>query len=640
MALSPLEILQKYWHYDDFRPLQAEIIASVLDGNDTLALLPTGGGKSVCFQVPAMAREGVTLVISPLIALMKDQVRQLRERHIPAACIIAGMGHQEIEIILNNAVFGRIKLLYVSPERLCNRTFLDHYRQMPVNMIAVDEAHCISQWGYDFRPPYLEIAQIRVHHPQAPVLALTATATPEVVHDIQEKLHFKRGKLFQSSFLRKNLSYCVRKEQDKMGALLRIVQKVGGSGIIYVRNRRRTIEIARLLNDNDIPANAYHAGITINERNQRQQEWTASRRSVMVATNAFGMGIDKPDVRFVIHLDIPESPEAYFQEAGRAGRDGKKAFAVLIYNDTDIEMLQKGLERDFPPMSYIKNVYRGICNYYQVPVGAGQDSRFDFKLEEICHNYDFEPYAFFSSLRFLEREGLLSLPEHNELQSKLFIPIDKETLYRFQVDNRKAGDMLTTLLRLYGGIFTDFTPISEALVAKRCGMSETQVVNTLTELNRLQIVIYQKRTTNPQIVFTLPRIEIASVHISDRNYKELRQSSAKRREAMKQYVTDTTQCRTRQLLYYFGEQTDKDCQICDVCVNRHEEQSKRPADTESDLTERIMELLHKEPMTIRQLALRLPDTDREQLSEIIHELLDKEKLSMDQDFRMSCCNSR
>ena len=623
--------------------MQEEAINSVLSGNDTLVLLPTGGGKSLCYQVPAVTDEGVTLVISPLIALMRDQVRHLREQHIPAACIISGMGRQEIEMVLNNAIFGKIKLLYISPERLRSRTVIDHLRQMRLSMIAVDEAHCISQWGYDFRPPYLEIAKIRDFHPSAPVMALTATATPEVVHDIQQNLKFKHGKVFQSSFLRPNLSYSVRKEQDKMGTLLRIIRGVGGSGIIYVRNRRRTVEVAKLLNDNDIPAAAYHAGIELKERNLRQQQWIQSKRGVMVATNAFGMGIDKADVRFVIHMDIPESPEAYFQEAGRAGRDGKRAYAVLLYDDYDTSRLKESLEQDFPPINYIKNVYRGVCNYYQIPVGAGQDSQFDFKLEAICQSYGFEPYTFFTALKFLEREGLIALPEHNELQSKVHIPIDKETLYSFQVNNHKAGNMISSMLRLYGGMFTDFTPISESAIGKRCEMTELQVVNLLTELNRLQIVNYQKRTVNPQIVFTSPRIEISSVHINDRNYKELRQASEKRRNAMMSYVTDTSLCRSRQLLHYFGEESESDCGICDVCVSKRN--ATKPHDNAAQkadkgmLISRIRELL-QEPMTIRQLALQMPDCDHQMLTDTSRELLDKGKIVTDQDFRMSWPNSK
>ena len=632
--MTSLDILQKYWHYDDFRPLQAEIIDSVLEGNDTLALLPTGGGKSICYQVPALMTEGICIVISPLIALMKDQVQQLRQRGIKAAYIVSGMTHQEIEVILNNCIFNRIKMLYVSPERLQNRTFIEHFRQMNVNMIAVDEAHCISQWGYDFRPPYLEIARIRQYHPKAPVLALTATATPEVAKDIKTKLDFHNGRQFQSSFLRANISYCVRFAEDKQGELLRMIRNIGGSGIVYVRNRKRSVETAYMLNENDIPAYAYHAGIAIKERDLRQRQWLASSNAVMVATTAFGMGIDKADVRFVIHLDIPESPEAYFQEAGRAGRDGKKAFAAIIYNHNDTTVLQEGIERDFPPIPYIKNVYRALCNYYQIPVGAGTDSRFDFKLDAICQTYGFDYYLFFSALKFIEREGLVSLPEHNELQSKLYIPINKEELYRFQVENRVAGDMLTTILRLYGGLFTDFTAISEHLIAKRCEMSETQVVNTLSELSRLKIVDYQKRTVHPQIVFTSPRIDINDLHISDENYKELKNSAIRRRKAMLQDVNNDTQCRSVQLLDYFGETAAHNFLICDVCMK-----NKDTKPNTDDLEGMLKQHLQTSKLTVTQLSDRMPTVDNELLTSTVRRLLDKGELTMDQDFFISCRSS-
>ncbi|MBR6330986.1 MAG: ATP-dependent DNA helicase RecQ, partial [Bacteroidales bacterium] len=529
--MTPREILEKYWHYDHFRPLQEEIIDSVLAGKDTLALLPTGGGKSLCYQIPALATDGICLVISPLIALMKDQVRMLTEKHIKAKYLVSGMSHREIEIILNNCIHHDVKLLYVSPERLQSRLFIDHLRQMKVNLIAVDEAHCISQWGYDFRPPYCEIARIRQYLPNVPVIALTATATPEVVDDIRQRLEFRNGNVFRSSHLRPSLSYSVFQEDDKVGKMMRIISNVGGSGIVYVRNRRRTLELARLLNDNNIPAAAYHAGIPIKERDQRQKDWQKSPNGVMVATNAFGMGIDKPDVRFIIHYDLPESPEAYFQEAGRAGRDGRKAYAVLLYQQSDINRLRESLENDFPAPNYIRNVYRAICNYYQIPVGSGQDCQYDFDLEKVCNSYGLNAYMVFRSLTFLEREGLICLPDHNELQSRLYITIGKEELYRFQLAHRDIGDMLTAILRLYGGLFTDFTPISESVIAQRCGKTETQVYNMLKELNRLQIAEYRPKTIKPQIIFTSPRIDIKDIYVSDRNYKDLKNAAEKRREA-------------------------------------------------------------------------------------------------------------
>lgn len=625
------ETLKRYWGHDSFRPLQKEIIESVLEGHDTMALLPTGGGKSVCYQLPAILNEGITVVVSPLIALMKDQVTQLRAKRIPAAAIYSGMHQKEITSILNNCVYGKIKLLYVSPERLKSRTFIDHLRQMSLSLLAVDEAHCISQWGYDFRPPYLEIATVRQYHPNVPIIALTATATPDVVSDIEAQLQFRPGKkLFQSSFARENLSYSVRRTDDKQGTLLRIIKNVGGSGIVYVRNRRLTIEIAHLLNDNNIAATAYHAGIPIKERDERQKAWTESHQGVMVATNAFGMGIDKADVRFVIHLDLPESPEAYFQEAGRAGRDGKRAYAVLLDSESDHDHLLNGLERDYPELPYIKNVYRAICNYYQIPIGAGLDSRYDFELEKICNSYGLDYRKFYSSLKFLEREGLIALPEHSELQSKLFIPIEKEELYRFQVTNHKAGDMVTMILRLYGGLFTDFTPISEQTIARRCEMSETQVCNTLFELNRLNIVCYQPKTLKPQIVFCCPRIDIKDLHISDKNYRQLRESEQKRREAIIDYATNQEQCRSQWLLHYFGEQRDHTCGICDICI----ETNKRKMPQNND--NQILQVLKETPLTIKQLCTQLPQIEAEQLIGSVRNMLDKGLLKMDNGLIKPC----
>lgn len=630
--MTPREILEKYWHYDHFRPLQEEIIDSVLAGKDTLALLPTGGGKSLCYQIPALATDGICLVISPLIALMKDQVRMLTEKHIKAKYLVSGMSHREIEIILNNCIHHDVKLLYVSPERLQSRLFIDHLRQMKVNLIAVDEAHCISQWGYDFRPPYCEIARIRQYLPNVPVIALTATATPEVVDDIRQRLEFRNGNVFRSSHLRPYLSYSVFQEDDKVGKMMRIINNVGGSGIVYVRNRRRTLELARLLNDNNIPAAAYHAGIPIKERDQRQKEWQKSPNGVMVATNAFGMGIDKPDVRFIIHYDLPESPEAYFQEAGRAGRDGRKAYAVLLYQQSDINRLRESLETDFPAPNYIRNVYRAICNYYQIPVGSGQDSQYDFDLEKVCNSYGLNAYMVFRSLTFLEREGLICLPDHNELQSRLYITIGKEELYRFQLAHRDIGDMLTAILRLYGGLFTDFTPISESVIAQRCGKTETQVYNMLKELNRLQIAEYRPKTIKPQIIFTSPRIDIKDIYVSDRNYKDLKNAAEKRREAMIAYAENNGECRSRQLLRYFGETQSCDCGVCDVCIAKKKTSRNR-------LDDEIIDILAASPLTIKQLSQRLPKIAKDELTSTVRRLLDRGVLQTNQDLQLSCRNS-
>lgn len=630
--MTPREILEKYWHYDHFRPLQEEIIDSVLAGKDTLALLPTGGGKSLCYQIPALATDGICLVISPLIALMKDQVRMLTEKHIKAKYLVSGMSYREIEIILNNCIHHDVKLLYVSPERLQSRLFIDHLRQMKVNLIAVDEAHCISQWGYDFRPPYCEIARIRQYLPNVPVIALTATATPEVVDDIRQRLEFRNGNVFRSSHLRPSLSYSVFQEDDKVGKMMRIISNVGGSGIVYVRNRRQTLELARLLNDNNIPAAAYHAGIPIKERDQRQKDWQKSPNGVMVATNAFGMGIDKPDVRFIIHYDLPESPEAYFQEAGRAGRDGRKAYAVLLYQQSDINRLRESLENDFPAPNYIRNVYRAICNYYQIPVGSGQDCQYDFDLEKVCNSYGLNAYMVFRSLTFLEREGLICLPDHNELQSRLYITIGKEELYRFQLAHRDIGDMLTAILRLYGGLFTDFTPISESVIAQRCGKTETQVYNMLKELNRLQIAEYRPKTIKPQIIFTSPRIDIKDIYVSDRNYKDLKNAAEKRREAMIAYAENNGECRSRQLLRYFGETQNCDCGVCDVCIAKKKTSRNR-------LDDEIIDILAASPLTIKQLSQRLPKIAKDELISTVRRLLDRGVLQTNQDLQLSCRNS-
>lgn len=628
------ETLKKYWGYESFRPLQKEIITSVLEGHDTMALLPTGGGKSICFQLPALLKEGITVVVSPLISLMKDQVSQLRSKNVAAATIYSGLHQKEIESILNNCVYGKLKLLYVSPERLQSRTFTDHFRQMRLSLLAVDEAHCISQWGYDFRPPYLEIARVRQYHPDVPIIALTATATPEVVKDIEKQLQFRPGKkFFQTSFARPNLSYCVRRCDDKQGTLLNIIKKVGGSGIVYVRSRRRTTEIANLLNDNNIAAAAYHAGIPIKERDARQKAWTNSRQGVMVATNAFGMGIDKSDVRFVIHMDLPESPEAYFQEAGRAGRDGKRAFTVLLDNEDDRERLAAGLDSDYPEIKFIKNAYRAICNYYQIPIGAGMESRFDFELEKICDTYNLEYRKFFSSLKFLEREGLIALPDHSELKSKLFIPIDKEQLYQFQLSNQKAGNLLTMILRLYGGLFTDFTPISEQQIARRCEMDETRVHNILLELNRINIVCYQPKTLKPQIVFCCPRFDIKDLHISDHNYRQLREAERKRREAIIEYASNDDICRSQWLLRYFGEEGDHNCGICDICIEKKKSSTKLDP---KDIEKQIFRQLSSSPQTIQHLANSLPGIARNQVIDTVRMMLDKGKLKIDNGVIESC----
>ncbi|HSN50872.1 MAG TPA: ATP-dependent DNA helicase RecQ, partial [Bacteroidales bacterium] len=494
------QILQKYWGYPAFRPLQEDIIQSVLDGNDTLALLPTGGGKSLTFQVPAMAQEGICIVISPLISLMKDQVDNLKKKGINAAAIYSGMHQDEIDIALNNSRFGHNKLLYVSPERLTTPKMRDALKRMKVNLLAVDEAHCISQWGYDFRPPYLQIAEIREFLPGVPILALTATATPQVIEDIQDKLKFRKQNLFQKSFERKNLTYFVFHEEDKRHRILKIIEKVKGAGIIYVRNRRQTKEISDFLVKNGIPATFYHAGLDTPERDKRQTAWMKEEKRVIVATNAFGMGIDKPNVRFVIHIDIADSIEAYFQEAGRAGRDEKESFAVLLYEKSNILDARHNLSSAYPEIKLIRDIYQALGNYLKIPVGSGRDSSSDFDLADFSAQYRFSPIIVYNALKFLEKEGYLILNEAIHGPSRIFIKADKESLYRFQVENASFDPFIKTLLRSYAGILTEFSSIREEELAKRSNLSKEQVIDLLGKLHKREVLDYVPRAESPRII--------------------------------------------------------------------------------------------------------------------------------------------
>ena len=615
------EVLKKYWGYDSFRSLQAEIIDSLLQGCDTLALMPTGGGKSICYQVPALMLDGICLVVSPLIALMKDQVQQLQNRGIKAACLISGTTGIEQEIVYNKCIHGSIKLLYVSPERLKQQVFIEHFRQMRVSFIAVDEAHCISQWGYDFRPSYLEIAKIRAYHPKIPMLALTATATPQVADDIRRQLMFTAtSRLFKSSFQRPNLAYMVFREEDKMGRLLRIAYNVGGSGIIYVRNRRRTHEIADRLVANGISATYYHAGLEPKERDIAQRRWTQGEVRAIVATNAFGMGIDKPDVRYVVHMDIPTSIEAYFQEAGRAGRDGNKAYAVLLYNDDDLDTLQRNFESNYPTRKQIANIYRAICNYYQLPIGSGTDCQFDFDFEALCSTYRFNVMEFFSATRFLEKEGLLSLPELDESQSRLYIPLSREDVYRFQVEQPRYSDLMALLLRMYGGLFSDFTPISEQALARRLYLDPQQIRNMLLHMDALKAIIYRPRHLKPQIIFTSPRIDANDLYLTESNYTDLKQQAEKRMEAIRCYVLSAEDCRSTMLLHYFGETEAAPCGSCDYCLQHKKTVS---SDDTAALKARILQLIKGKPCRAEELIEQVGNIDEEHIRQMLRELVDQ-----------------
>ena len=627
-------VLKKYWGYDTFRPLQAEIIDSLLQGCDTLALLPTGGGKSVCYQVPAMMLEGLCLVVSPLISLMKDQVQQLHDRGIRAACLVSGLSGIEQEIIYNNCIHGKIKLLYVSPERLRQQVFIEHLRQMRVSFIAVDEAHCISQWGYDFRPSYLEIAKLRTYHPSIPILALTATATTHVADDIERQLMFSHtSRRFLSSFKRQNLAYMVFREDDKLGRLLRIARNVGGSGIVYVRNRRRTREIADHLTSNGIQATYYHAGLEHKERDLAQRRWMQGEVSTIVATNAFGMGIDKPDVRYVVHLDIPSSIEAYFQEAGRVGRDGKRAYAVLLYNDGDLDTLQRNFDSSHPTAKQISNIYRAICNYYQLPIGSGTDCQFDFDLEAICSTYRFNVIEFYNATRLLEREGLLALPEPDQSQSRLYIPLNREEVYRFQVNQPRYSDLMALLLRMYGGLFTDFVPISEQALARRLYLDPQQIKNMLLHMDALGAIAYRPKHTKPQIIFTSPRIDANHLYLSESNYAQLKQQSLDRLDAIRHYVLANDECRSVMLLDYFGETDSTPCGICDHCIHTKTTHQQPSTNTETTLRLRLLQLLEEKPLRADEIIEQVGNIDEEQVRQMLHQLVDQQIVTIDELLR-------
>ncbi len=565
-AVNLHAVLLKYWGYSSFRPLQEEIIQSALDGKDTLALLPTGGGKSICYQVPGMCADGLCIVISPLIALMKDQVEGLRSRGIKAIGIYHGMSKAEIDNAVDNCVYGDIKFLYMSPERLKTELIRSRIHRMKVSLLAVDEAHCISQWGYDFRPPYLEIAEIRALVPNTPVLALTATATKQVVSDIQEKLQFREGRVFQQSFERKNLAYMVFQEEDKLGRLLRLCGRVPGTGIVYVRNRKRTREIADWLKQRGVSADYYHAGLDSKARDARQDAWMKERTRLIVSTNAFGMGIDKPNVRFVVHMDLPDSPEAYFQEAGRAGRDGKKAYAVVLHNQADLDKLQQFHERSFPPIKEIKKVYNSLGNYYQLAMGSGKDQQMPFDMMQFSRQYDLDPFLVFSALGFLEREGYLALSEAFSNPSRIMFSVSNEDLYRFQVANPGYDGFIKLLLRSYSGLFTEFTKIRETDIARRTGTPEKQVVQMLEELDNQQILHYKAQNKEPIISFLVERLAASELVISREVYQERKLFSRQRMRAMMDYVQSDNKCRSLYLLAYFGELGGLRCGQCDVCL--------------------------------------------------------------------------
>ncbi|MDR1112961.1 MAG: RecQ family ATP-dependent DNA helicase [Bacteroidales bacterium] len=618
------KILKTHWGYDTFRPMQEEIILSVLDGKDTLALLPTGGGKSICFQVPVLVMEGICIVVSPLIALMKDQVENLRKRNIKAAALYSGMSGQAMEIVISNALYdSELKFLYISPERLQSQAFRLKLQQMKVALIAVDEAHCISQWGYDFRPPYLAIAQIRPYFPQAPVLALTATATPEVVKDIQIKLQFKGENVFQKSFKRDNLTYFVVKEADKNNRMLRIMARYPGSGIVYVRNRYKTKVCAELLQRNHISADYYHAGLESKERDRRQSDWIRGKTRVIVATNAFGMGIDKPDVRFVIHLDIPDTLESYFQEAGRGGRDEQPSVAIMLYDESDIRNLHENFQTGFPSIETIKTVYGQLCNYYHIPISGGENSSYPFDFDELSKYIQVNPMTLFSILHFLERMGLIFLSDDTEHVSTLYIPLNNSELDIFYSHlSIEDVELFKLLLRSYSGLFTHSVRINESEIARRAELSVELVTERLNHFHRLGAIHYAPARHAPSFIMLHNRIKEQDLYIGPEIYRYRKEAAQKRLESVLLFVQSEKRCRSVMLLRYFGEHNSTPCGSCDVCLKHHQEQVT--SQTYNSIKEAVLALQKRDEQDIKSVIFTLSQRfDEEQVIRVIRFMKDR-----------------
>lgn len=618
-------ILKQYWGYDRFRGIQEDIIDSISKNKDTLGLMPTGGGKSITFQVPALAKEGMCLVITPLIALMKDQVQNLKKRGIKALAIYSGMSRQDIIITLENCIFGNYKFLYISPERLDTEIFRTKLRKMHISMITVDESHCISQWGYDFRPAYLKIAEIRELLPDVPVLALTATATPEVVKDIQARLHFRHKNVFRMSFERNNLAYIVRKTENKTAELLHILRSMPGSAIVYVRNRRRTKEITELLNNEHITANFYHAGLDDATKDIRQHRWQSGESRVMVATNAFGMGIDKPDVRIVIHMDLPDSIEAYFQEAGRAGRDGQKAYAVILYAKSDKTTLHKRIPDTFPEKEYIRDVYEHLQYYYQMAMGDGLDCVREFNIEDFCRKFKYFPVPVDSALRILTQAGYLEYTAEQNSTSRILFTIRRDELYRLREMGEDMDRLIQAVLRSYTGVFTDYTYINEDSLAIRTGLTRRQIYEMLVHLAKLRIVSYIPHKKTPYIIYTRERVEAQRIHISPEVYEHRKARYETRINAMLDYVTNDTVCRSRMLLDYFGERNEHNCGQCDTCISLRSKSKVSEQPDREALCTKVCGILSRESLTPAGLLKQLP-MDKELLTEILHRLSDEGKI--------------
>lgn len=626
MSAQTKAILTKYWGYPNFRPLQEDIVDSVMAGKDTLALLPTGGGKSICFQVPAMAMDGLCIVITPLIALMKDQVAHLVEKGIPAAAIYSGMHPDQLELAYNQAAFGRLKFLYVSPERLLTDAFIEALKKMKVCLLAVDESHCISQWGYDFRPPYLKIADIRPYISKAPVLALTATATAKVVDDIQLRLGFKQKNVFQSSFERKNVTYNVLHEADKYGVLRRKLEAMKeGSAIVYVRNRKRTQVIADWLNSVGISATFYHAGLDAKTRDARQDLWMKGKVKVIAATNAFGMGIDKPDVRLVIHMDLPDSIEAYFQEAGRAGRDLKPSEAFLLVSPADIQKLKENLAQSFPELDRIKLIYNALGNYFNIPVGAGQNVSYPFVIGDFANRYGFSIIEVFHTLKLLEKEGFLLLSDSFDEPSKVMIKASRDDIYGFQVNNPQYSELIKCMLRSLPGVMTDFVKVNEETLAKKSGLTAEKVVEQLKKLETYNFLSYAPRNDKPQILFLSEFVDTKHFGLSKENYYDRKKDAEERVKAVINFVNNDEECRSVQLLRYFNEDTRKTCGRCDVCLSRGVEPV--PYGT---IEERLVSMMAEGSRPINEVVSGCSEHREDDVLETIRFLIDNGVLQADE----------
>ncbi len=617
------KILKQYWGYNEFRPLQYDIIQSIGKGKgkDTLGLMPTGGGKSITFQVPALAKEGICIVVTPLISLMNDQVKNLQERGIRALAVHSGLTKREVGITLDNCTHGGFKFLYLSPERLGSEMFRKKLAHMDVNILAVDEAHCISQWGYDFRPSYKKIAEIRELFPDVPVLALTATATPDVVEDIQEQLKFSKKNLFQKSFFRSNLAYVVREAEDKEEMLLKILNSIGGSGIVYVRNRKKTKEYASLLVENGISASYFHAGLKPEVKNERQHYWSSGRIRIMVSTNAFGMGIDKPDVRVVVHMTAPDSVEAYFQEAGRAGRDGKKAYAVLLWSNNDNVSLNRMANNSFPEPDTIKRVYDALGNFFQIAVGYGNEATFDFNLGKFCSAFKFSILAAHNSLKILHLAGYINYTEDLQLPSRVHIITNREELYKVQVANVELDHFIKLLLRSYTGLFTQYVAIDESLLADRLRISRNEVYSYLKKLAQMKLISYNPQKKTPLITYTSDRVEPKYIELRKEVYVDRKARLDSRINAIVDYATTGYVCRSRQLLSYFGESSSQNCGVCDVCINRNK---LGVDDDDYDIIRSELEnILSSGAISYDQLYLRIK-TSRDKLDKVVRWLEDFE----------------